>query len=113
MTIRITAGALTALSQQGLHALIHRARTLTPGILVTVDLTALAPVDDSAVRLLEQALEDPGRTGRGGAVRLVLPVAARPAPSGSADPAGAAGDHDDGPQQASLLGAGAGHEVAA
>lgn len=83
VTIKVTAGALTPLSQQGLHAVIRRARTLTPGIAVTVDLTALTHMDASAVRVLRQALEDPGRTGRGAAVRLVLPVAAPPAAIGA------------------------------
>ena len=83
VTLRVTAGALTVLSQQGLHAVIGRARTLTPVTTVTVDLSTLSRVEASAVGLLRQALEDPGRTGRGGVVRLVMPIAARTAAIGA------------------------------
>ena len=83
VTLRVTAGALTVLSQQGLHAVIGRARTLTPATTVTVDLSTLSRVEASAVGLLRQALEDPGRTGRGGVVRLVMPIAARTAAIGA------------------------------
>ena len=83
VTLRVTAGALTVLSQQGLHAVIGRARTLTPATTVTVDLPTLSRVEASAVGLLRQALEDPGRTGRGGVVRLVMPIAARTAAIGA------------------------------
>jgi hypothetical protein len=94
MTIRVTAGALTALSQQGLHAVVGRARTLTPGVQVAVDLSTLLEVEASAVRLLHGAPEDPGRTGRGGAVRPVLPGAACQTPATVGADAG--GDHADG-----------------
>ena len=83
VTLRVTAGALTVLSQQGLHTVIGRARTLTPATTVTVDLSTLSRVEASAVGLLRQALEDPGRTGRGGVVRLVMPIAARTAAIGA------------------------------
>ena len=83
VTLRVTAGALTVLSQQGLHAVIGRARTLTPATTVTVDLPTLSRVEASAVGLLRQAPEDPGRTGRGGVVRLVMPIAARTAAIGA------------------------------
>lgn len=83
VTLRVTAGALTVLSQQGLHAVIGRARTLTPATTVTVYLSTLSRVEASAVGLLRQALEDPGRTGRGGVVRLVMPIAARTAAIGA------------------------------
>ncbi|MGX5358136.1 hypothetical protein [Kocuria sp. KH4] len=111
VTIRVTAGALTALSQQGLHAVIRRARTLTPGVHVAVDLSTLSEVEASAVRLLHEALEDPGRTGRGGAVRLVLPEAACQIPATVG--ADAVGDPADGLGRALVLGVGAGREVAA
>ncbi|MGX5359798.1 hypothetical protein [Kocuria sp. KH4] len=109
VTIRVTAGALTVLSQQGLHAVIRRARTLTPATTVTVDLSALSRVEASAVGLLRQALEEPGRTGRGGAVRLVLPAPA-PLTGGSVD---GVGDHGGRLPEGSLRGVGAGQEVAA
>lgn len=70
--IKVT-GALTTVSQQGLYPLIRRARALTPGIAVTVDLTGLALFEASAARLLQEALHHVELTGRGAPVRLLLP----------------------------------------
>lgn len=78
--IKVT-GALTTVSQQGLYPLIRRARALTPGIDVTVDLTGLARFEASAARLLQEALQHVELTGRGAQVQLLLPrPSSAPAP---------------------------------
>lgn len=101
VTIKVT-GTLTTISQQGLHPLIRRARTLTPGIQVTVDLTKLTRVDAAAVESLREALDEAASTGQGGPVHLLWPeptaaavphrdapaVAAPPSPALSLQPAG-------------------------
>ena len=72
VTIKVT-GTLTTLSQQGLHPLIRRARTLTPGIEVTVDLTKLTRVEAAAVESLREALNATDSIGQGGPVHLLDP----------------------------------------
>ena len=86
VTLRVTAGALTVLSQQGLHAVIGRSlrsELLLDRELKTKDLVDAAASIATAFAALRQALEDPGRTGRGGVVRLVMPIAARTAAIGA------------------------------
>ncbi len=57
-TLRVLAtGCLTAASQRALHPLIRRARTLTPGIHVTVDCTGTHHVEPTAVELLRAATD--------------------------------------------------------
>ncbi len=77
--IKVT-GALTAVSQQGLYPLIRRARTLIPGIRVTVDLTGVLRVEAAGARLLQEALHHAELTGRGAPVQVLWP-ASSPAPA--------------------------------
>lgn len=72
VTIKVT-GALTDISQQGLSSLIGRAYVLLPGIRVIVDLSRLSRAETNGIRLLDNAVTDLERTGRGGHVHLVLP----------------------------------------
>lgn len=66
--VRIVAtGCLTGASQRALHPLIRRARVLTPGIHVIVDLRGAHLVEPVAVDLLRRAV------ARDGAVELALP----------------------------------------
>ena len=67
----LVTGCLTELSQRALHPLILRARTLTPDIRVTVDLSGAQHVEALGVDLLRQAVGHDGP--RQGPVRLVLP----------------------------------------
>lgn len=83
VTIRVT-GTLTMISQQGLPPLIRRARTLTPGIRVTVDLTMLTRVEAAAVGLLHEALDEAEPTGQGGQVHLLWPEPTAAARTGMA-----------------------------
>lgn len=53
----LVTGCLTAASQRGLQPLIRRARTLTPGIHVTVDCTRAQHVDPAGVELLRGATD--------------------------------------------------------
>lgn len=53
----LVTGCLTAASQRALHPLIRRARTLTPGIHVTVDCTGAHHVEAAAVGLLRAATD--------------------------------------------------------
>lgn len=85
VNIKVT-GVLTTVSQQGLYPLIRRARALTPGIGVTVDLTGLARFDATGARLLQEALHHPELTGRGAQVQLLLPQPS-PATTGAGSPA--------------------------
>jgi hypothetical protein len=64
-TIRVLAtGCLTVASQRALHPLIRRARTLTPGIHVTVDCTGVHHVEPTGVELLRAAVDhDEGSDG--------------------------------------------------
>lgn len=88
--IKVT-GALTTVSQQGLYPLIRRARALTPGLEVTVDLTGLARFEATGARLLQEALHDAELTGRGAHVRLLFPPSSPPASTGVPDGAEAHG----------------------
>ncbi|GAA1757516.1 hypothetical protein [Kocuria aegyptia] len=63
-TIRILAtGCLTDASQRALHPLLRRARSLTPGIHVTVDLTGARHVEATGVQLLRWATHHDGADG--------------------------------------------------
>jgi hypothetical protein len=53
----LAAGCLTAASQRALHPLIRRARTLTPGIHVSVDCTGAHHVEPAGVELLRAATD--------------------------------------------------------
>ncbi|MEX5260189.1 hypothetical protein [Kocuria sp. CPCC 205263] len=53
----LATGCLTAASQRALHPLIRRARTLTPGIHVTVDCTGAHHVELAGVELLREATD--------------------------------------------------------
>lgn len=70
----IATGCLTETSQQALHPLIDRARTLVPGIHVTVDLSGAQHVEATGVELLRQALEHDGPRSSPGPVELVVPA---------------------------------------
>lgn len=83
VAIQVT-GALTVVSQQGLHPLIRRGRGLSPGIGVTVDLSVLSSAEPEGLRSLQDAVTDPGLTRRGGEVRVVLPVIAGSIPASRA-----------------------------
>ncbi|MFF0945107.1 STAS domain-containing protein [Kocuria sp. CPCC 205300] len=87
------AGALTTVSQQGMYPLIRRARALTPGIEVTVDLTGLTRFEAAGARLLQEALHRAELTGRGAHVRLLLPQPSPTAITGAGAPDGAEAVH--------------------
>lgn len=69
----LTTGCLTALSHRALHPLIRRARTLSPGVQVLVDLSGAHHIEAAGVTALRWAIDnDDPRPGRG-PVELVLP----------------------------------------
>ncbi|MEX5258409.1 hypothetical protein [Kocuria arenosa] len=73
-TVRILAtGCLTEASQRGLHPLIRRARTLTPGVRVTVDCTGVDHVEAAGVVLLRQTVDHDENPDRLPPVELLLP----------------------------------------
>ncbi|GAA1760815.1 hypothetical protein [Kocuria aegyptia] len=80
--VRIMAtGCLTEANQQALPPLIARARTLTPGIRVTVDLSGAEHVEAAGADLLRWAIDHEGP--QHGSVELVLP---EPSPAHLAAP---------------------------
>jgi len=81
-TVRIlVAGCLTEASQRALQPLIRRARALTPGIHVTVDLTALHHVEAAGVELLRRSADHDEGADRLRPVDYLLPVPP-PVPAG-------------------------------
>ncbi|GEO97250.1 hypothetical protein [Kocuria turfanensis] len=71
--VRVLAtGCLTEASQRALHPLIRRARILTPGIHVTVDLSGAHHIEATGMELLRRALEDTDSAGSR-PVALVVP----------------------------------------
>ncbi|MEX5258520.1 hypothetical protein [Kocuria arenosa] len=81
----VVTGCLTEASQWALHPLIRRARTLTPGLRVTVDLSGAHHVEASAVSLLRLAIAQEDLGHRAGPVGLVVPDST-PEPLFSAGP---------------------------
>lgn len=73
-TIRILAtGCLTEASQRALHPLIRRARDLTSGVHVTVDLTGARHVEAVGVNLLRWATDHDDGADRLRPVKFLLP----------------------------------------
>lgn len=85
----VVTGRLTEFSQRALHPLIRRARTLTPGVQVTVDLTRVRHVEPLGLDLLRQAVDQDEAAGTRQPVHLVVaePSRSRPAPPPGARPA--------------------------
>ena len=97
VTVLVT-GCLTEASQWALHPLIRRARTLTPGVRVTVDLNGAQHIEAAGIDLLRWTLDHDAPLPRQGPVTLVVPdplpahpvATARPVPAAPTRAAGTA-----------------------
>ena len=85
----VVTGCLTEFSQRALHPLIRRARTLTPTVEVTVDLTRVRHLEPLGLDLLRQAVDQDGAGGTRSPVHLVVaqPSRSQPVPPPGARPA--------------------------
>ena len=70
----VVTGHLTETNQQGLHPLIHQARTLTPHGKISADLRGAENVEDNVVDSLRWAIDHHDNTGpAAGSVDILVP----------------------------------------
>lgn len=70
----VVTGRLTGLNQQALHLLIDRARTLTPGARVVIDLSSAVIAEPAGLELLREAVNHAPLAGPIGTVDFLLPI---------------------------------------
>lgn len=85
----VVTGHLTGLNQQGLHPLMRRASTLTPGLRMVVDCSAAVLTDPAVLDLLREAAHGTA-AGPQGEVEFLFPTPdLEQSMTGGAQPVGA------------------------